>query len=221
MMQTEHAIKIQTESFEGFESIFLNEEFALGWNCLFVLPVWLKSWWDVFGGNQDPEILTGYRHGKLIGVAPLHVEENTARFIGGENICDYQDMVVAPNHHQEFLEAVLSYLKKRGIQSLELGALRPESISLTQLPDVARRRGHTVVCDPAGISSEIALPGTWESYLQILGANSAMKFAENCGGSTKRVTSGFGSLNGRKRFQNIWTSFFLCLKRADRTNPNF
>ena len=82
MMQTEHAIKIQTESFEGFESIFLNEEFALGWNCLFVLPVWLKSWWDVFGGNQDPEILTGYRHGKLIGVAPLHVEENTARFIG-------------------------------------------------------------------------------------------------------------------------------------------
>jgi CelD/BcsL family acetyltransferase involved in cellulose biosynthesis len=169
MMQKEHAIKIRTESFEGFESYFLKEESALGWNCLFVLPVWLKTWWEVFGGNQDPEILTGYRHGKLIGVAPLHVEENTARFLGGENVCDYQDMVVAPNHHEEFLEAILSYLKKRGIQSLELGALRPESIALTKLPDVARRMGHAVTCDPAGISSEIALPDTWESYLQMLG----------------------------------------------------
>ena len=169
MIQKEHAIKIRTESFEGFESLFLKEKFTLDWNCLFVLPVWLKTWWDVFGGDEDPEILTGYRHGKLIGVAPLVVEENTARFIGGENVCDYQDMVVAPNHHEEFLGAILSHLQKKGIQSLELGALRPESISLTKLPDVARRMGNTVVCDPAGISSEIELPGTWESYLQMLG----------------------------------------------------
>jgi CelD/BcsL family acetyltransferase involved in cellulose biosynthesis len=168
MMQKEHAIKIRTESFGYFESIFLNEEFALGWNCLFVLPVWLKTWWDVFGGNQDPKILTGYRQGKLIGVAPLAVEGNIARFIGGENVCDYQDMIVAPNHHGEFLGAILSHLKDKGIQSFELGALRPESVTLTQLPDVARRTGHTVVCDPAGISSEIELPGTWESYLQML-----------------------------------------------------
>ena len=169
MMHKEHAIKIRTESFGGFESIFLNEDFALGWNCLFVLPVWLKTWWDMFGGNQDPEILTGYRRGKLIGVAPLAVEGNTARFIGGENVCDYQDVVVAPNHHEEFLGAILSHLKNKGIQSLELGALRPESISLTQLPDMARRTGLSVVCDPAGISSEIELPGTWDSYLQMLG----------------------------------------------------
>jgi len=169
MIQKELAIKIQTESFEDFESYFLKEKFALGWNCLFVLPVWLKTWWDIFGGHEDPEILAGYRHGKLIGVAPLAVEGNTARFIGGENVCDYQDMIVVPNHHEEFLGAILSHLKKRGLQSLELGALRPESISLTQLPDMARRTGHTVVCDPAGISSEIELPGTWESYLQILG----------------------------------------------------
>ena len=83
MIQKELAIKIQTESFEDFESYFLKEKFALGWNCLFVLPVWLKTWWDIFGGHEDPEILAGYRHGKLIGVAPLAVEGNTARFIGG------------------------------------------------------------------------------------------------------------------------------------------
>lgn len=162
-------IKIQKESFESVESLFLNQEFALNWNCLFVLPVWLKTWWDAFGGHQDPEILTGYCHGKLIGLAPLRVDEKTARFIGSENVCDYQDMVVTPNHHQEFLEAVLSYLKKKGVRSLELGALKPDSVSLKELPNVAKRMGHTVVREWAGVGSEIALPGTWESYLQMIG----------------------------------------------------
>ena len=169
MLQKLHGIKIRKESFGDFESLFLKKEFALDWNCLFVLPVWLKIWWETFGGDQDPEILTGYRHGKLIGVAPLQVVDNTARFIGGENVCDYQDVIVAPNHHGEFLDALLSYLKNKGIQSLELGAVRPGSISFTQLPDLARQRGHTVAWDPAGVSSEIELPGTWDAYLQMLG----------------------------------------------------
>jgi CelD/BcsL family acetyltransferase involved in cellulose biosynthesis len=162
-------IKIKTESFERFESFFLNQEFALNWNCLFVLPVWLKTWWDTFGGHQDPEILTGYCDGKLIGLAPLRVDEKTARFIGSENVCDYQDMVVTPNHHQEFLEALLSYLKKKEVGSLELDALRPDSVSLKELPNIAKRMGHTVVCDSVGVGSEIELPSTWESYLQMIG----------------------------------------------------
>lgn len=162
-------IKIKTESFERVESFFLNPEFALDWNCLFVLPVWLKTWWDAFGGHQDPEILTGYYHGKLIGLAPLQIDEKIARFIGSENVCDYQDMVVTPYHHQEFLEAVLSYLKKKGVHSLELGALRPYSVSLKELPGIAERMGFTVICESAGVASAIALPNTWESYLQMIG----------------------------------------------------
>ena len=161
-------IEIKTESFECLESFFLNKKYNLDWNCLFVLPWWLKTWWDTFGENNDPEILAGYRQGKLIGLAPLSIQDKTARFIGGENVCDYQDMIVASNHHHEFLNAILVYLKKKGIRFLQLGTLRPDSISLTQLPDLAKQMGYTVEYSQVAFSYEIILPDSWESYLYML-----------------------------------------------------
>ncbi len=162
-------IVIQTESFERLGSFFLSKKFDLDWNCLFVLPLWLKTWWDTFGENNGSEILAGYYQGKLIGIAPLRIEEKTARFIGGENVCDYQDMIVASNHAPEFFKAILTYLGEKGIQALELGALRPDAVSLTELPNVAEQMGYNVVCNQVAFSYEIVLPRTWESYLKMLG----------------------------------------------------
>jgi CelD/BcsL family acetyltransferase involved in cellulose biosynthesis len=161
-------IKIKTESFESLESFFQNKKYNLDWNCLFVLPLWLKTWWDTFGKNHNPEILAGYRQGKLIGIAPLRIQEKTARFIGEENVCDYKDMVVASNHHHEFFMAMFTQLKKREIRFLELGMLKPDSISFTQLPDLAKQMGYAVVCNQVAFSYEIILPNTWESYLYML-----------------------------------------------------
>lgn len=161
-------IEIKTESFERLESFFLNKKFNLDWSCLFVLPLWLKTWWDTFGEDNDPEILAGYCQGKLIGIAPLRIQEKTARFIGGENVCDYQDMIVTSNHQHEFFEAILIHLKKKGVRFLQLGMLRPDSILLTQLPNLAKQMGYAVVCNQVAFSYEIILPHTWESYLYML-----------------------------------------------------
>jgi len=161
-------IEIKIGSFEHLDSIFTNKEFDIRWNCLFILPVWLKTWWDTFGNNNDATILTGYRNGKLIGIAPFRVQGETARFIGDENVCDYQDMAVSPNHHDEFFEAILSYLKKRDIRFLQLATLRPDSVSFTELPNLARRNGYTVTRHQVAHSHEITLPRTWESYLKLL-----------------------------------------------------
>ena len=162
------SIEIKTEPFERLESFFLNNNFNLDWNCLFVIPLWLKTWWETFGNNEVFTILTGYCDGKLIGIAPLRVHEKTAQFIGDENVCDYQDMVVAPNHHYEFIQAILFFLKKKGIRCLKLGTLRPDSISLTRLPNLAKQMGYAVVCNQVAFSFEIILPRTWESYLKML-----------------------------------------------------
>lgn len=161
-------IEIKKESFERLESFFLNNKFNLDWNCLFVLPLWLKTWWDTFGDNNGPEILAGYRQEKLVGLAPLHIQEKTARFIGGENVCDYQDMIVASNHHHEFFKAILTHLKQKNVRFLQLGMLRPDSMSLTQLPNLAKQMGYAVVYDQVAFSYEIILPRTWESYLHML-----------------------------------------------------
>jgi CelD/BcsL family acetyltransferase involved in cellulose biosynthesis len=162
-------IIIQTESIENLGSLFLNKNFDLDWNCLFVLPLWLKTWWETFGENDDLEILAGYLQGKIIGIAPLRIQEKTARFIGGENVCDYQDMIVASDHQSEFFRAILAHLKKRKIHSLELAALRPDAVSLIELPNIARQMGYGVVCNPVAFSYEIKLPRTWGSYLKMLG----------------------------------------------------
>ena len=168
MSLNEQKIEIKTESFDRLESFFLNNQFSLNWNCLFVLPQWLKTWWDTFGENDDHEILAGYHQGKLIGIAPLRKLEKTARFIGRKNVCDYQDMIVASNYNHDFFKSILAYLKETGVQSLQLGLLRPDSISLTQLPNLAKQMGYTVVCDQVAYSYEIILPRTWESYLHML-----------------------------------------------------
>jgi CelD/BcsL family acetyltransferase involved in cellulose biosynthesis len=168
MNLNKQTIEIKTESFARLDSFFLNKKLDLDWNCLFVLPFWLKTWWDTFGENHGPEILAGYRQEKLIGIAPLRIQDKTARFIGGENVCDYQDMIVMSNHHHEFFKAILTHLKKEGIQSLQLGTLRPDSISLTQLPDLAKQMGYAVEYHQVAFSYEILLPRTWESYLNML-----------------------------------------------------
>lgn len=161
-------IVIQTETFERLETFF-NKRFDLDWNCLFVLPLWLKTWWETFGGNDDLEILAGYRQGKLIGIAPLRIQEKTARFIGGENVCDYQDMIVASNHHLEFFKAILDHLKEKKIRTLELAALRPDAASMMELPELAKQMGYAVVCTQVAYSYEIKLPRSWDSYLEMLG----------------------------------------------------
>ncbi|MEJ2656194.1 MAG: GNAT family N-acetyltransferase [Desulfobacterales bacterium] len=169
MNPNKQKIVIKTESLERLEAFFLNKKFNLDWNCLFVLPLWLKTWWNTFGGNNDLEILTGYRQGELIGIAPLHIQEKTARFIGTKNVCDYQDMIVASNHHHEFFKAILTHLTKQGIRSLELEALRFDSRSLIELSNLAKQMGHAVVSKQTAFSYEIILPRTWGSYLNMLG----------------------------------------------------
>ncbi|UCD32359.1 MAG: GNAT family N-acetyltransferase, partial [Desulfobacterales bacterium] len=169
MVRKKQEIKIKTESFERFEAFFLEEGLGLGWDCLFVLPIWLKTWWDVFGPGNGPDILAGYRQGKLIGIAPLRVNKRTATFIGTENVCDYQDMIVTSDDHQAFFAAILLYLKSHGVRFLELGAVRHDSVSLTGFSNTAEQMGYAAICDQVTIGYEMALPRSWDSYLYMLG----------------------------------------------------
>ncbi|MFC1829246.1 GNAT family N-acetyltransferase [Thermodesulfobacteriota bacterium] len=161
-------ITIKSEPFERFESLFETKDTGLDWNCLFVLPVWLKAWWETFGDNKALAIVTGYHDGKLIGIVPMRVEDETARFIGGEDVCDYQDAILHANAHPVFFETILSHLKTNGIRYLELGDLRPESLLLREMPKLAAKMGYTVVSDQTAFSYEIPLPQSWESYLLML-----------------------------------------------------
>jgi CelD/BcsL family acetyltransferase involved in cellulose biosynthesis len=156
------------ESFEDIFSYWRQSSYALRWDCPFVLPPWLKAWWNTFGSASEI-YLCAVRHGQdLIGLAPLRIIGQSAAFIGSTNVCDYQDFIVAPGKSDVFFSVLLDNLSQQGITRLDLRPLRPESKVLTQLIEVAKAKGCEVACHPMDVTLELNLPATWDEYLLML-----------------------------------------------------
>ena len=140
----------------------------LRWDCLFVLPEWLKVWWNEFGTPFD-SYLCAVRQGEdVIGIAPLLVEGKKAMLMGDTDVCDYLDFIVAPGKEAEFFRVLLEHLGREGITHLDLKLLHPESMVLTKLRHIAQKQGCDVSCNVLDISSELELPATWDEYLLML-----------------------------------------------------
>ncbi|MFC2034766.1 GNAT family N-acetyltransferase [Chloroflexota bacterium] len=159
---------ITQESFDSLDSYWKNPDHCLGWNSVFVLPVWLKTWWQEFSGGTELYLSAVWQGEKIIGLAPLLVREGTASIIGSTDVCDYLDFVVIPGMERVFFITLLDDLSQKGINRLDLEALRPNSTVLTSLLDLAENRGYQVICQVEDISLELDLPDTWEEYLTIL-----------------------------------------------------
>ncbi|MFC2014845.1 GNAT family N-acetyltransferase [Chloroflexota bacterium] len=159
---------ITQESFESLASYRDNPEYGLEWSSVFVLPVWLKVWWQEFKPEEELFLGAVRNNEKVIGIAPLMVKEDRASLIGSTDVCDYLDFVVVPGSEKEFFNFLLDDLKQKGISQLDLKSLRPDSTVLTWLVDIARNRGYEVTSQPEDVTVELDLPSTWEEYLEIL-----------------------------------------------------
>ncbi len=161
---------VTRESFNNLTSCWRDANNRLRWGSIFVLPPWLKAWWQQFG--VDAELfLSAVRKGEeVIGVAPLMVRGNQASFIGSEDVCDYLDFVVSPGSEDDFFNFILDDLIKNGINNLDLKLVRHDSTVLGNLAGIAQRRGYQVSCSHEDVSLELDLPTTWEAYLEMLNA---------------------------------------------------
>jgi CelD/BcsL family acetyltransferase involved in cellulose biosynthesis len=104
----------------------------------------------------------------MIGLAPLQLKGSSASFIGGIDVCDYQDFITVAGREAAFFEILLDHLGRQGIAQLELGLLRPESTVLSYLVKTAESRGCKVTTSQEDVSLELELPATWEDYLGML-----------------------------------------------------
>lgn len=156
------------ESLESLASYWAKSPNPLRWNCIFVLPPWLKTWWREFGSEGNLYLYAARQRGIVVGIAPLFLKGDEAFFIGSEDLCDCLDFIVAPGRERDFFHILLDDLNKKGISSLRLRALRPNSTVLTYLVDMARERGYHVSCAVEDVSLELDLPPTWEEYLGML-----------------------------------------------------
>jgi CelD/BcsL family acetyltransferase involved in cellulose biosynthesis len=157
-------------SFDELASQWHSVRHPMKWSCVFVLPPWLRAWWQVFGADSDLYLHSIWEGQRVVGIAPLLLKEGTAQFIGDSDVCDYQDFVVAPGQEPEFFDLLLDHLCRQGVSSMDLGLLRPESVALTHLVPAAKRRGHEVSSEAQDVTLEMNLPRTWEEYLLTLSA---------------------------------------------------
>ena len=159
------AYTVTQETFETLHSLWMDSEQPLEWDCLFVLPAWLKVWWSVFSNESTPYLSAVRDKDRLIGIAPLLVKGEEARFMGDPDVCDYQDFIVAPGRGREFFENLLDHLRRQGIGSLDLNMVRADSKVLTELVAVAKSLKCEVSCDPEDVTLELDLPSSWDKFL--------------------------------------------------------
>ena len=159
---------LTVESLDGIASSWDKLRHCLKWSSIFVLPAWLKVWWEVFGGENQLYLRTLRKGEEIIGFAPLMVNKEAASFIGRADVCDYLDFVIIAGRERDFFKVLLDDLKERGIRNLDLRPLRPDSTVITQLVGVAQNRGYEVVCHSEDVSLELDLPTSWNGYLAVL-----------------------------------------------------
>ena len=159
------AYTVTQETLETLDSLWLDGENPLEWDCLFVLPAWLKVWWSVFSNESTPYISAVRDKDRLIGIAPLLVKGEEARFMGDPDVCDYQDFIVAPGRGREFFENLLDHLRQQGIGRLDLNMVRADSRVLTELVAVAKSLKCEVSCEPEDVTLELDLPSSWDKFL--------------------------------------------------------
>lgn len=155
-------------SLENLGPLFADSTQKLNWSSVFITPVWLQAWWQIFGTETELYIREISDGNKIIGIAPLMNKENTAYFISGDDVCDYLDFIVAPGQESDFFTVLLDDLRSKEIKKLDLRHVRPDSMVYCRLVNIARERGYRVECTAEDVSVEMELPVTWEKYLGVL-----------------------------------------------------
>ncbi|MFC2005899.1 GNAT family N-acetyltransferase [Chloroflexota bacterium] len=159
---------ITQESFESLTSYWANPGHYLRWNSVFILPAWLKVWWQEFGSGNEIYLGAIRQEENIIGIAPLLIKGRRASIIGSVDVCDYLDFIIAPGMETDFFNTLLDDLRQKGIDNLDLRALRPDSTVLTNLVGIAQDHKYEVLCQEEDVSVELDLPATWEEYMATL-----------------------------------------------------
>jgi CelD/BcsL family acetyltransferase involved in cellulose biosynthesis len=156
------------EELENLASYRDHTNKSLRWSSIFVLPEWLKAWWETFGSDTEIMLRLIYRDDRIIGIAPLMRQGESAYFIGSTDVCDYMDFVIMPGMEKDFFNELMDDLRRNDVKRLVLAHVRPDSTVMEYLRPLAEARGYQTGIDKEEISLETDLPGDWEEYLASL-----------------------------------------------------
>lgn len=161
----EGAIKVETIGFSVLDQLWNEYGQVWKWHNPFITPPWLKSWWHVYRSTNKLLLVRISRDGKVIGIAPLMVVDNTARIIGSADLCDTGDLIIAPHEEKQFFAGLLDFLESHQISRLLLEPVRPDSTVYAIASGKVRTAGWSCSTAPLDRMLEMALPPSWQEYL--------------------------------------------------------
>ena len=143
---------------------------------VFFTPHWQETWWRHFGAGRHLSILTVRSNdGRLHGLAPLmrsndDTDAPRLEFIGDLELCDYFDLLIAPNRQGDVVQAMTTYLVSQAGEDVEicLNNLSADSPTSTLLQDSLAKQGLAVETETIETCPTIVLPTEWNAYLATL-----------------------------------------------------
>jgi len=167
-------------------------------DTLFLHPAWQEAWWRTFGEAGALRLLTVRDEAhRLVGLAPFFLARVTAdaseplprvsverpatagagsshcvlMLIGGTEVSDYLDVVVDRSQAPAVYQAILTAVREEidGWEWIDLQSLPAESPSPAFFAQAAPAAGWSTTVGPDNVCPYIALPGSWEDYLALLG----------------------------------------------------
>lgn len=131
-------------------------------------PAWHATWWRCLGSGAVHLCAVRDENGDLLAIAPLTLrEDGVLRFIGGEDLSDYLDIVAKPGAYTDAWRALMTYLK--GPDAPPWSTMRLHSVPADS-PTIEFFSGY----DGARVEKEdvcpvIALPDSWDDYTGMVG----------------------------------------------------
>jgi CelD/BcsL family acetyltransferase involved in cellulose biosynthesis len=136
-------------------------------HMIFGHPVWLRAWLDEFGENFEPVFLE-CSNAETFAVAPLMRDDHRLTFIGDPSICDYMDLLVAPDREDAY-DAVWQQLVADDWGELDLWGLQDASPTRAAVKRLAAASGYGVREEKEAVAPRLPLPESFEDYLGSLG----------------------------------------------------
>ncbi len=158
-------IEIAEETFDRMLANWDRLACSLRWGSIFVLPMWLKTWWRHFGEGAGAKLITVRSGGAAVAFVPLLLRGREARLMGSEDLCDYLDCATAPERGLSCVPELLDRLLQEGVRRLDLGLVRSDSVVMRALVPAIRQVGYEPACTQEDVSVERELPATWDEFL--------------------------------------------------------
>jgi len=119
---------------------------------------WAEAVSRAYFNSLQPIVFAAYGEGSLIGVVALNLDPDRkqASFLTAST-ADYCDFISAPADRTEFIQEVVTELRRMGIVELRVANLPAESASAEGIQAAARTSGYSVFVRPAYLCSQVPL----------------------------------------------------------------